>query len=55
MARDDPEWQIVFQSLFELATITFVKLAPYSDFIDIGMRKRAVKAMVLSEIDRPEE
>ena len=48
MHRDDPEWVQVLTVLFTIATVTLAKLEPNSDFIDFKMRKRAIKAMILS-------
>lgn len=55
VSRDDPEWQLVFMCLFEIAAITLVKQGSNSDFVDVGLRRRAVKAMIISDINWPEE
>lgn len=55
VANDDPEWEIVFTCLVELATITLVQLSKTLTIIDQNLRRRAILAMRLSPMEKPEE
>lgn len=56
VSSDDPEWEVVFSSLIELATITLVRMSSsHQDEIDVTLRRRAIQAMRLSDMQYPEE
>lgn len=46
---------MVISCLLELATITLVELSTNNEPSNVQMRRRAIKAMISSEIDDPEE
>ena len=47
----DPEWELVFTCLVELACITLVQEADTNKKIDVTLRRRAIQAMRLSADD----
>ena len=51
MNASDPEWELVFTCLVELASITLVQESDANKKIDVTLRRRAIQAMRLSADD----
>ena len=55
VTTSDPEWDIVFTCIVEIATITIVQMADPKKSIDVTLRRRAISAMRLSANDQNED